>query len=172
MVDTRIASLLWALYERNTPILQAKNKDYRGGDSDPFSNFRKSTALGVPVQTGIMLRMIDKHQRIRAFILNGVLAVKGESVLDAILDLHNYTCLIYGFEKSVKNFEQLVAHREHLYHLTLPLLDAGDDDVLGLLDKIESIMASRADCLTLLAMYTKLADALDKRLSCTLLEAK
>lgn len=77
-------------------IMQSKNKDYRGGSEDCYANFRLTTLLGVAPETGLLVRMLDKHQRLRAFIANGSLAVQGESVKDAILDCFNYTILLAG----------------------------------------------------------------------------
>ena len=79
-------------------IFEAKNHDYTGGDAgnDPFANFRASEAMGVPAEMGILVRCIDKFQRIRAFAAKGELKVKGESVEDAIIDVINYMILLGG----------------------------------------------------------------------------
>lgn len=77
-------------------IMEAKNKDYTGGTADPFANFRASEVLGVPAQLGILIRCIDKFQRIRSFVVNGELAVKNEPVDDAIRDVINYMVLLGG----------------------------------------------------------------------------
>ena len=77
-------------------IMRKKNADYTGGDADPFSNFRIASIFGLHPVTGILLRVTDKLQRIRAFITNGVLAVDGESVDDACDDIVNYAILIKG----------------------------------------------------------------------------
>ncbi|NJO83652.1 MAG: hypothetical protein HC828_13170 [Blastochloris sp.] len=100
MVDQYIQKLN-ELNETCLRIMEAKNHDYRGGTGDPYANFRRSTILGIDPEIGIMLRMCDKHQRIRTFITRGMLKVKGESVLDAILDCHNYTCLAIGMRTTL-----------------------------------------------------------------------
>ncbi len=43
-----------------------------------------------------MLRVMDKFCRIKTFIESGTLAVKGEPVDDAILDIINYMVLLAG----------------------------------------------------------------------------
>lgn len=77
-------------------IMCAKNADYSGGSGDPYSNFRIAESFGLHPVTGILLRVTDKLQRIRAFIANGVLAVDGESVDDACDDIVNYAILMKG----------------------------------------------------------------------------
>ena len=77
-------------------VMRAKNKDYSGGTGDPYSNFRIAECFDLHPVTGILLRLTDKLQRIRSFVKNGSLAVKGESVDDACDDIVNYAILIKG----------------------------------------------------------------------------
>lgn len=89
------------LLQRSMEIMQAKNHDYSGASGDPLDNFRLSTKLGVAPLQGIGLRILDKHQRIRTFISKGMLAVKNESVADAILDCVNYVILANAYVRNV-----------------------------------------------------------------------
>ncbi len=84
-----------------------KNRDYTGGSSDPFANFRTSELLlGVDARLGILLRTADKMQRLRSFIARGHLAVTEESVDDAIIDIINYMILLKGlFDEERKSDE-------------------------------------------------------------------
>lgn len=77
-------------------IMEAKNQDYTGGSEDPFANFRATEMLGVPAEIGVLTRCLDKFQRVRSFVANGSLAVKNESVDDAIEDVINYMVLLKG----------------------------------------------------------------------------
>lgn len=82
-------------------MLEAKNHDYTGGNEgdDPFANFRASETLGIPAEIGILIRSMDKFKRIQTFVNKGTLAVKGESVDDAIEDVINYMVLLKGIIK-------------------------------------------------------------------------
>jgi len=80
-------------------IMIDKNADYTGGSSDPFANFRMTEAIGIPAELGILIRIMDKIQRVRSFVENGELQVKSESVDDALEDIINYTILIKGLIK-------------------------------------------------------------------------
>jgi hypothetical protein len=113
---------LLSLHEETTTrcreIMRQKNMDYSGGDGDPFANFRIAESFGLHPVTGIILRMTDKLQRVRAFIKNGVCAVDGESVDDACDDLVNYAILMKGLlreeraSKAVPGHETLEASYE------------------------------------------------------------
>lgn len=76
--------------------MTAKNADYCGGSGDPYANFRITEVFGIHPVMGIMIRVTDKLQRLRAFITNGELAVKTESFTDACDDIVNYAILIKG----------------------------------------------------------------------------
>lgn len=79
-------------------IMEMKNNDYAGGkgSEDPFANFKMASMIGIHPAVGLLLRMMDKVQRIRTFTLDGGLAVKGESVDDACDDIVNYAILCKG----------------------------------------------------------------------------
>lgn len=76
--------------------MTAKNADYCGGSGDPYANFRITEVFGIHPVMGVVIRITDKLQRIRAFVTNGELAVKTESFVDACDDIVNYAILIKG----------------------------------------------------------------------------
>jgi hypothetical protein len=77
-------------------VMEKKNTDYCGGSNDPFANFRITEVFGVHPATGLMIRMLDKMQRIRSYVANGSMAVKSETFMDATEDLVNYAILLKG----------------------------------------------------------------------------
>jgi len=82
--------------ERAREIMEAKNHDYTCGSADPFANFRLTEAMGISPVKGVLIRLMDKIQRIRSFDELGKLAVDGEGVDDACLDILNYVVIIQG----------------------------------------------------------------------------
>lgn len=82
--------------------MKKKNHDY-AESSDPFQNFKGSTVFTIPPVVGVLLRVQDKMQRINTFARKGELAVKNESVDDAIEDVINYMILIKGLIEEEKN---------------------------------------------------------------------
>ena len=87
--------------------LREKSSDYTGGESskDPFANFRATEILDVDPVIGVMIRIMDKIQRIRSFVYDGKLKVPNESVYDAFDDIIGYTILAKAMtqEKRGKN---------------------------------------------------------------------
>ena len=102
--------------------MAAKNADYCGGSSDPFANFRISEMVGVHPATGIMIRMLDKMQRIRSYVANGTMAVRSETFMDATEDLVNYAILLKGL----------------LIELSLTVDDSSDSEDSGVTGKSTS----------------------------------
>jgi hypothetical protein len=84
------------LFKNGREIMRAKNTDYSGASSDPFSNFRAAKVLGIQPEVGLMMRVMDKSKRIQSFIANGKMAVVSEPVDDAIADKLNYYVLLTG----------------------------------------------------------------------------
>lgn len=70
-----------------------KNADYTGGEH-PLANFLLAEDFGIPPTDGLLLRMLDKIQRIKSFQLHGKLEVANESVEDAFQDLGVYSFLM------------------------------------------------------------------------------
>lgn len=84
-------------------ILKNKNSDYTGGSFDPFANFRVTEALGLSnAETGILIRMVDKVQRIKSFVAKGSLQVSNESVQDSLRDIIGYSLILLGMLDSKK----------------------------------------------------------------------
>lgn len=83
-----------------------KNSDYSGGggpDDDPLANFKGSGEVGIDPGLGIILRMQDKFQRVKAFAKTGKLAVVDEGVEDAMLDIANYALLFLALKREDEN---------------------------------------------------------------------
>ena len=72
-----------------------KNNDYTGGKkaTDIFANFNSSKILDIHPVQGLLLRVIDKVQRIRSFTNDKELYVPNETVEDACDDIVNYAIL-------------------------------------------------------------------------------
>lgn len=91
-----------ALFEEMKTLTKAKNQDYTAGSGDPFANFRESEGFGVDTLRGLCIRMGDKFQRIKAYMVNGELAVANEGLEDAFKDLIGYSCLALGLLEEQK----------------------------------------------------------------------
>ncbi len=69
-----------------------KNHDY-AGDSDPLKNLKACTRLNLRPFMGVMVRLQDKWSRLEEFVKSGKLMVKGESVIDTLMDNAVYSLL-------------------------------------------------------------------------------
>lgn len=74
-----------------------KNADY-SVNTDPFSNFRMSTQVGVDPARAILVRISDKISRI-SNLLDKEASVKDESIGDSIMDSINYLAILKAFLK-------------------------------------------------------------------------
>lgn len=91
-----LTALFMATITHCLEVMNAKNHDYTDGSTDPFANFRAANVLGIAPEIGILMRCMDKFQRITTWVNKGELHVKGEGVEDAIHDVINYMILLKG----------------------------------------------------------------------------
>lgn len=89
-----------ATFKSCLETMKKKNNDYAGkGTADPFKNFKNSLVIGVPVQKGILVRLMDKMTRV-GNLLDQEATVKDESITDTIDDMINYLAIL---KSSIKN---------------------------------------------------------------------
>lgn len=88
-------------FTRCLEVAISKNHDYGGSNKDPFANFRNSTIAGVPVERGILVRLMDKMSRIST-LLDKEAQVKDEAVIDTIDDAINYLAIMKSYLKQNK----------------------------------------------------------------------
>ena len=76
-------------------IMVKKNNDYTGGKTanDILANFNSSKIIGLHPVKGLLIRVIDKIQRINSFTNDKELSVPNETVEDACDDIVNYAIL-------------------------------------------------------------------------------
>ena len=95
--------------------MEKKNSDYTGGRgaTDPFANFNASKILNIHPVQGLLLRVIDKIQRIRSFTNDKELSVSNETVEDACDDIVNYAILAKAMlMEERKGVKQLTEEQE------------------------------------------------------------
>ena len=92
------------LCDQARSLMSRKNQDYATGDNnqaDVFLNFRMSEEkTGVPVSTGMLVRLSDKLSRLGQIIRPGYRSkVENETLRDTVLDIINYAVLVAAFEQ-------------------------------------------------------------------------
>jgi len=90
-------------YDNGLETIKKKNHDYSGGkdSTDAFVNFKNALVVGVSVERGILVRMIDKISRISSLIDTDA-HIKDEALADTLLDLSNYSALLAAYIESKK----------------------------------------------------------------------
>ena len=105
-------------------IMKQKNSDYTGGKNatDIFANFNSSIILDIHPVQGLLLRLIDKVQRIRSFTNDKQLQVSNESVEDACEDIINYAILAKAMliEERKKIEQNLEKQKQEKIYSILP----------------------------------------------------
>ena len=85
--------------DKGRSLMRKKNADYAGNDGlEPFANFTRVEAMGIcSTEQGFLVRMTDKMSRLSSFVESGKLAVENESFEDTIIDIVNYSVLMYSY---------------------------------------------------------------------------
>tara|TARA_B100001013_G_C24619915_1_gene446784 strand:- start:1176 stop:1559 length:384 start_codon:yes stop_codon:yes gene_type:complete len=84
-------------------LMERKNHDYSGGENQefPFLNFSRVESMGITsTEKGFLVRMTDKMSRLSTFCEEGSFRVNDESLRDTILDIVNYSVLLYAYVQS------------------------------------------------------------------------
>lgn len=82
----------YELLEQMADLHSRKNHDY-SGTADPLKNLRAPTRIGIDPFIGVLVRLQDKWSRLEQFANSGELLVKGESVIDTLMDNAVYSLL-------------------------------------------------------------------------------
>tara|TARA_B100000949_G_C14149047_1_gene393954 strand:+ start:325 stop:678 length:354 start_codon:yes stop_codon:yes gene_type:complete len=86
-------------------LMERKNHDYSGGENRelPFLNFSRVESMGITTtEKGFLVRMTDKMSRLSTFCKEGDFKVSDETLKDTILDIINYSILLYAYVESKK----------------------------------------------------------------------
>jgi len=101
------------LLDKLLEIHEAKNADY-ATSTDPLSNFRECEAFGIPAWKGCLVRMSDKWSRLKQLANKPEPAVKGETILDTLMDLSCYSLICILLLKEVFEAEKEATLKELL----------------------------------------------------------
>lgn len=88
-------------FDSSVSLIEKKNSDYAGTE-DPFKNFRMAELLGLTVEEGIMLRMLDKMSRLANTHKTEGVQVSSETVDDTIRDLAGYAAILHAYREMQK----------------------------------------------------------------------
>lgn len=80
-------------------LMKKKNHDYAGNKGiEPFANFTRVEAMGITTtEKAMLVRMLDKMSRLSSFMEAKEFKVNDEKLEDTILDMINYSVLLYAY---------------------------------------------------------------------------
>ncbi len=98
-------------------LMTKKNHDYAGKKGlEPFANFTRAEAMGITTtEKAILVRMLDKISRLSSFAEAGEFKVEDEKLEDTILDVINYSVLLYAFVQDKQRQKEMPLELVHLY---------------------------------------------------------
>ena len=70
----------------------AKNHDYATADN-PYKNLEGVSRIGIEPWRGVVIRLMDKFERVQQYCVNGELAIKSEGMEDTFKDIAVYSTL-------------------------------------------------------------------------------
>ena len=82
-------------------LLIRKGHDY-SGDEETIKNFTVLEDIGIDRVESVFVRLTDKYMRLKNFMKSGELKVKDETIYDTLVDLANYSVLMWLCLKSKK----------------------------------------------------------------------
>jgi len=69
-----------------------KNHDYATAEN-PYKNLEGVERIGIEAWRGIVIRLMDKFERVQQYCVNGDLAIKSEGIEDTFKDIAVYSTL-------------------------------------------------------------------------------
>ena len=90
----------------------AKNHDYATAEN-PYKNLEGVERIGIEAWRGIVIRLMDKFERVEQYCTNGELAIKSEGMEDTFKDIAVYSTLaMILFRKEQKQVESYDVDRD------------------------------------------------------------
>ena len=84
----------------------AKNHDYATAEN-PYKNLEGVARIGIEPWRGIVIRLMDKFERVEQFCTNGELAIKSEGMEDTFKDIAVYSTLAMILFRKSENLKEL-----------------------------------------------------------------
>ena len=84
----------------------AKNHDYATAEN-PYKNLEGVSRIGIEPWRGIVIRLMDKFERVEQYCTNGELAIKSEGIEDTFKDIAVYSTLAMILFRKSENLKEL-----------------------------------------------------------------
>ena len=84
----------------------AKNHDYATAEN-PYKNLEGVERIGIEAWRGIVIRLMDKFERVEQYCTNGELEIKSEGMEDTFKDIAVYSTLAMILFRKSENLKEL-----------------------------------------------------------------
>ena len=91
----------------------AKNHDY-ATEENPYKNLEGVSRIGIEPWRGIVIRLMDKFERVEQYCTNGELAIKSEGMEDTFKDIAVYSTLAMILFRKSENLKELQSKKWEL----------------------------------------------------------
>ena len=120
----------------------AKNHDYATAEN-PYKNLEGVSRIGIEPWRGIVIRLMDKFERVQQYCVNGELKIKSEGLEDTFKDIAVYSTLAmilfrkdqeakYSTEIAMNDLREASEKQQETKSLFAPHVPLNiDDDCLG-----------------------------------------
>ena len=107
-----------------------KNHDYATAEN-PYKNLEGVERIGIEAWRGIVIRLMDKFERVQQYCVNGDLAIKSEGIEDTFKDIAVYSTLaMILFRKDQDKHQELTEiERGKGKEFDLPKIDPPEWDL-------------------------------------------
>ena len=119
----------------------AKNHDYATADN-PYKNLEGCERLGIEAWRGIVIRLMDKFERVEQYCVNGELAIKSEGMEDTFKDIAVYSTLAMILFRRDQEKQQVLTEIERGKGLGSSLFTPVDDKLQSDMDYDHPIMVN------------------------------
>ena len=118
----------------------AKNHDYATAEN-PYQNLEGVERLGIEAWRGIVIRLMDKFERVQQYCVNGELAIKSEGLEDTFKDIAVYSTLAMILFRKDQEKQQELTELERGKGLGTSFFTPVDDKLQCDMDYDHPIMA-------------------------------
>ena len=119
----------------------AKNHDYATAEN-PYKNLEGVSRIGIEPWRGIVIRLMDKFERVEQFCRSGEFAIKSESLEDSFKDIAIYSTLAMILFRKDQEKQQELTELERGKGLGSSFFTPVDDKLQSDMDYDHPIMAN------------------------------
>ena len=136
----------------------AKNHDYATAEN-PYKNLEGVSRIGIEPWRGIVIRLMDKFERVEQYCKNGELAIKSEGMEDTFKDIAVYSTLAMILFRKSENLKELQGKKRTPVDEKYNGDDSFDHPIIAMRSSAEEKELEKAESFAREAVMKRMADA-------------